>query len=150
VVGAGLLAGLLGLGRAPGGQAQLPRPVRWTLGAELGEPVAFGAQLPRGQPPHVGQIGGVGGEGLAAVTRQHPRKQLFRCPRLPGRMGPLLIRAEGFGPDGQEQVGAVFAAGELHVPALHVLDPVQRQQRPPLGAALGAHVGPRIGEIHPP
>ena len=42
-VGAGLLAGLLGLGRPPGGQLQLPGAVRRTGRAELGQPVAFGA-----------------------------------------------------------------------------------------------------------
>src|SRR5215216_2010421 len=53
VVGAGLLAGLLGPGRPDGGQPQLPRAIRWRLGAELGEPVAFSPQLAGGQPAHV-------------------------------------------------------------------------------------------------
>jgi hypothetical protein len=74
MVSAGLLAGLLGLGRSAGGQLQLPRAVRRAGGAELGEPVAFGPQLPRGQPPYVHDVEGVGGQGLAAVTRQHPRQ----------------------------------------------------------------------------
>jgi hypothetical protein len=72
VVGAGLLAGLLGLGGPLGGQAQLPRAVRWTLGAQRCQPVAFGAQLRGGQPPHVQEVRGVSGEGLAAVAGQHP------------------------------------------------------------------------------
>ncbi|HEX8134397.1 MAG TPA: hypothetical protein VF880_13330 [Actinomycetes bacterium] len=54
---AGLLAGLLGLGSPLSGQAQLPRPVRRTLSPEFGEPVTLGAQLPRGQPPYVRQVG---------------------------------------------------------------------------------------------
>jgi hypothetical protein len=48
VVGAGLLAGLLGLGRPPGGQLQLPGRVRWARASQLSEPVAFGPQRPRG------------------------------------------------------------------------------------------------------
>jgi len=43
VVGVGVSAGLFGLGRAPGGQLQLPGAIRRTGRAELGEPVALGA-----------------------------------------------------------------------------------------------------------
>jgi hypothetical protein len=65
-------------------------------------------------------------------------------------MGPLLIRVERLWADRQVQVGAVGASGELHVPALHILGAVDGQQRTALGAPLGAHVGPGVGEIHPP
>ena len=64
-------------------------------------------------------------------------------------MGAFVVGAEGFGADGQVQVGPLGAAGELHIAALHVLGPVQGQQRPLLGAALGAHVGAGIGQIDP-
>jgi hypothetical protein len=43
LVGVGVLAGLFGLGRPVGGQPQLPKAIRRTLGAQLGEPVAFDA-----------------------------------------------------------------------------------------------------------
>jgi hypothetical protein len=147
VVGVGLLAGLFGLGRPPGGQLQLPRGIRRTGSAELGEPVPFGAQLPGGQPPHIHHVENFGGQGLAAVAGQDPGQQLLRRPRLLGRMGPFVVGAKEFGADGQVQVGAVLASGELHIAALHVLGPVQGQQRPLFGAALGAHVGPGIGQI---
>ena len=68
---------------------------------------------------------------------------------LLGRMGAFGVGAEGFGADGQVQVGALGAAGELDIPALHVLGPVQGQQRPLFGAALGAHVGAGIGQVDP-
>jgi hypothetical protein len=71
VVGAGLLAGLRSLDRPPGGQLHLPGAIRRALSAEPREPVAFGAQLAGGQPPHIHHVGGVGGQGLAAVTGQH-------------------------------------------------------------------------------
>jgi len=64
-------------------------------------------------------------------------------------VGALLVGAEGFGPDGQVQIGPVLASGELHVPALHVLGTVDGKQRPPLGAALRPHVGAGIGQIDP-
>ena len=64
-------------------------------------------------------------------------------------MGVLVVGAEGFGADGQIQVGAVLAAGELDIAALHVLGAIQGQQRPLFGAALGAHVGARIGQVDP-
>jgi hypothetical protein len=71
-VGVGVSAGLLGLGRPPGGQLQLPGAIRRTARAELGQPVTFGPQLTGGQPAHIHHIGGVGGQGLAAVTAEHP------------------------------------------------------------------------------
>jgi hypothetical protein len=64
-------------------------------------------------------------------------------------VGPLLVGIEGFGADGQVQVSPVLAAGELDIAALHVLGPVQGQQGPLLGAALGAHVGTGVGQIDP-
>jgi hypothetical protein len=80
-------AGLLSVSGALGGQAQLPRAVRRTLRPEFSEPAAFGAQLGGRPPPHIRHVGGVDGEGLAAVTGQHPRQQLLGRPRLPGRVG---------------------------------------------------------------
>jgi hypothetical protein len=80
LVSAGVLAGLFGLGGAPGGQPQLPGAIRRTGRAELGEPVAFGPQLPGGQPTHVQEVGGVAGQSLAAVTSQDPGQQLLRRP----------------------------------------------------------------------
>jgi hypothetical protein len=65
-------------------------------------------------------------------------------------MRPLLVRVEGFGADGQVQVGPLLASGQLDIAALHILGAVQSQQRPLLSAALGAHVGAGIGQIHPP
>ena len=118
--------------------------------AQLGEPVAFGPQLSGGQSARVQEIRGVGGQGLAAVTGKHPGQQLLGRPRLPGRMGAFVVGAERLGADGQVQVGALGAAGELDIAALHVLGAVQGQQRPLLGAALGAHVGPGIGQVDPP
>jgi hypothetical protein len=149
LVRAGLLAGLLGVGGPPGGQVELPRAVRRARSAQRCEPVALGAQLGGGQPPHVGQVGGVAGQGLAAVTRQHPPEQLLRRPRFWCRVGAFLVGAQRLRADRKVQVRPVGAAGELHVAALHVLDPVQRQQRPPLGAALRPHVGAGVGEVHP-
>jgi hypothetical protein len=64
-------------------------------------------------------------------------------------MRVLVVGAEGFGADGQVQIGAVLAAGQLHIAALHVLGAIQGQQRPLLGPSLGAHVGAGIGQIHP-
>jgi hypothetical protein len=83
VVGAGLPAGLLGLGGAVVGQLQLPGAVRRTLCAEVGEAVAFGPQRPCGQPPHIRQVRGVVGKGLAAIPGQHLGQQLLGRPRLP-------------------------------------------------------------------
>jgi hypothetical protein len=80
LVGAGLLTGLLGLGGALGGQLQLPRAIRRTGRAELGEPIPFGAYLAGGQPPHIHQVRKVTGEGLAAVTGKHPGQQLLGRP----------------------------------------------------------------------
>jgi len=111
VVGAGLLADLLGLAGALGGQPQLPRAVRRAFGPQSRQPVAFGAQLGGGQPPHIRHVGGVGGKRLAAIPGQHSGQQLLRRPRLPGRMGPFVVGAERFGPDGQIQVGPLLACG---------------------------------------
>jgi hypothetical protein len=65
-------------------------------------------------------------------------------------MRPFGVGVEGFGADGQVQVGTLGAARQLDIAALHVLGPVQGQQRPPLGPSLGAHIGTGIGKVEPP
>jgi hypothetical protein len=64
-------------------------------------------------------------------------------------MGMFLVGAERLRADHEVQVGALLASAQLHIPALHVLHAIHRQQRPSLGAPLGAHVGPRIGQVDP-
>jgi hypothetical protein len=39
-------------------------------------------------------------------------------------MGVFVVGAEGFGPDDEIQVGALGAAGQLHIAALHILGSV--------------------------
>ena len=146
----GLLAGLLGLGRPHGGQPQLPGPVRRALRARAGRAGRVRPAAPASTACRTSTRSGLSVASFLLPSRVSTRTSSSSGARdLPTRVGALVVGAEGFGADGQVQVGPVLAPGELDIAALHVLGPVQGQQRPLLGPALGAHVSPRIGQIHP-
>jgi hypothetical protein len=141
VVGTGLLVGLFGLGRPAGGQLELPRAIRGTRRAELGEAVAFGPQLAGGQPPHIHYVRGIGGQGLAAVAGQHPLKQFLRCPRLPAGWGCSSSGSRGSGPTVRYRlVGVVDEAARARrwrLPATASARQPGNAGRPGLRAAAG-------------
>jgi hypothetical protein len=53
-----------------GGQGEFPASVAGRLVELLAQPVPLGPQLRRGQPLEIGAVGGVDGQGLAAIPRQ--------------------------------------------------------------------------------
>jgi hypothetical protein len=71
---------LLGLLAQAGGVGQQPRPVRWRVAEQVGEPVALGTQLALAQLPQIQPGGRIGRQPLGTVPAQPLGELLVNGP----------------------------------------------------------------------